>query len=290
RRRTAVDAPARHGLRPRLPLADGARDVGRERARSRARIGAGQHDPAGRWGVGLGDPRLALGITDERAARQVGRRTGSPDQRLPTVVRHRSRTRARGARRGRDGPAAGRPSERRALASGGDREAKGARMTETKEPVTQGRGYDGVSIPPAGTYELDVVHTVVGFVARHMLSKVRGQFTEFTGTIEVGELPEDSRVDVEIKEGSITTHTEKRDEQLMNGDFLEKEKHPLLTFKSTAVRPTGGTSFELDGDLTIKDITRPVTLAGEFLGWGPDMEGEAMFAASAKTTIDREDW
>ena len=163
-------------------------------------------------------------------------------------------------------------------------------MKETKEPVTQGPGYDGVSIPPAGTYELDVAHTVVGFVARHMLSKVRGQFTEFTGTIEVGGSPEDSRVDVEIKAGSITTHTEKRDEHLTSGDFLEIEKHPLLTFRSTAVRPTGGTSFELDGDLTIKDITRPVTLAGEFLGWGPDMEGEAMFAASAKTTIDREDW
>jgi len=163
-------------------------------------------------------------------------------------------------------------------------------MTETKEPVTQGRGYDGVSIPPAGTYELDVAHTVVGFVARHMLSKVRGQFTEFTGTIEVGESPEDSRVDVEIKAGSITTHTEKRDEHLTSGDFLEIEKHPVLAFTSTTVRPTGGTSFELDGDLTIKDITRPVTLLGEFLGWGPDMEGKPMLAASAKTTIDREDW
>ena len=163
-------------------------------------------------------------------------------------------------------------------------------MTETKEPVAEGRGYHGVSIPPAGTYELDVVHTVVGFVARHMLSKVRGQFTEFTGSIEVAESPEDSRVDVKIEAGSITTHTEKRDEHLTSGDFLEIEKHPVLTFKSTAVRPTGGTLFELDGDLTIKDITRSVTLSGEFLGWGPDMEGEAMFAASAKTTIDREDW
>src|SRR5439155_9356055 len=140
--------------------------------------------------------------------------------------------------------------ERRALASGGDREAKGARMTETKEPVTQGRGYDGVSIPPAGTYELDVVHTVVGFVARHMLSKVRGQFTEFTGTIEVGQSPQDSHVEVQVKTGSITTHTEKRDQHLMSGDFLEIEKHPVLTFTSTAVRPAGGTSFELDGDLT----------------------------------------
>jgi polyisoprenoid-binding protein YceI len=147
-----------------------------------------------------------------------------------------------------------------------------------------------VSIPPVGTYELDITHTVVGFVARHMLSKVRGQFTDFSGRIEVGDSPEDSLVEVEVKTESITTHTEKRDQHLMSGDFLEIEKYPVLTFTSTAVRPTGGTSFELDGDLTIKDITRPVTLSGEFLGWGPDMEGEAMLAASAKTTIDREDW
>ncbi len=156
--------------------------------------------------------------------------------------------------------------------------------------AVQGRKYQGVSIPPAGTYELDTVHTVVGFVARHMLSKVRGQFTEFTGTIEVGNSPEDSSVEAEVNTESITTHTEKRDQHLMSGDFLEIEKYPELRFTSTAVRPTGGTSFELDGDLTIKAITRPVTLSGEFLGWGPDMEGRPMFAASAKTTIDREDW
>jgi polyisoprenoid-binding protein YceI len=131
------------------------------------------------------------------------------------------------------------------------------------QSAVQGGEYQGVSIPPAGKYELDPVHTVVGFVARHMLSKVRGQFTEFTGTIEVGDAPQDSRVEVEVKTESITTHTEKRDEHLLSGDFLEIEKHPVLTFKSTAVRPTGGMSFELDGDLTIKDITRPVTLSGE---------------------------
>jgi polyisoprenoid-binding protein YceI len=63
-----------------------------------------------------------------------------------------------------------------------------------------------------------------------------------------------------------------------------------LSFASTAFRPTGGTSFELDGDLTIKGVTRPVTLKGEIIGWGPDTEGTPMLAASAKTTIDREDW
>src|SRR5438309_5523973 len=126
-------------------------------------------------------------------------------------------------------------------------------MKETKDTSIGGREYQGVSIPPVGTYELDVTHTVVGFVARHMLSKVRGQFTEFTGRIEVGDSPQDSRVGVEVKTDSITTHTEKRDQHLMSGDFLEIEKHPVLTFTSTAVRPTGGTSFELEGALTIED-------------------------------------
>ena len=91
--------------------------------------------------------------------------------------------------------------------------------------AVQGREYRGVSIPPAGTYELDAVHTVVGFVARHMLSKVRGQFTEFTGTIEVGDSPQDSRVEVEVATASITTHTEKRDQHLMRpGKFANGEQ------------------------------------------------------------------
>src|SRR3954469_2064599 len=177
--------------------------------------------------------------------------------------------------------------------TGAEPPRKGVADVSTKEPAqtaVQGRGYRGVSIPPAGTYELDPAHTVVGFVARHMLSKVRGQFTEVTGAIEVGDSPEDSRVEIEVKTGSITTHLEKRDQHLTSGDFLDVEKHPVLTFTSTAMRPTAGTSFELDGDLTIKDTTRPVTLSGEFLGWGPNMEGMPMLAASAKTTIDREDW
>src|SRR3954469_13642261 len=132
--------------------------------------------------------------------------------------------------------------------TGAEPPRKGVADVSTKEPAqtaVQGRGYRGVSIPPAGTYELDPAHTVVGFVARHMLSKVRGQFTEVTGTIEVGDSPEDSRVDVDVKTESITTHLEKRDQHLMSGDFLEIAKHSELTFSSTAVRLTGGTSFEL---------------------------------------------
>src|SRR5213594_2515571 len=102
----------------------------------------------------------------------------------------------------------------------------------------QGQEYQGVSIPPVGAYELDQTHTVVGFVARHMLSRVRGQFTEFSGTIEVEEDPPDSHVEVEVKTSSITTHTEQRDEHLRSADFFEIEKYPTLRFSSTAFRPT----------------------------------------------------
>jgi polyisoprenoid-binding protein YceI len=145
--------------------------------------------------------------------------------------------------------------------------------------------------PPApGKYELDQGHTMIEFVARHMLSKVRGRFTEFSGTIEVGERPEDSSVEVEIKAASIQTNLEQRDNHLKSGDFLELETYPVISFRSTGVRITGETTFELDGDLTVKDITNPITLKGEYLGTGLDMEGNQVFGASAKTTIDREDW
>ena len=153
------------------------------------------------------------------------------------------------------------------------------------------RVIEGVVLPSIGKYELDVGHSTVEFVARYMMvSKVRGRFTDFSGTIEVSETPEDSSVQVEIKAGSIQSNTEKRDEHLASGDFLEVETYPVLSFTSTAVRPTGGSSFEVDGALTIKDVTKPVTLACEFVGAGFDMQGNPVFGVSAKTTIDRDDW
>jgi polyisoprenoid-binding protein YceI len=146
------------------------------------------------------------------------------------------------------------------------------------------------TLPPAGKYELDPGHSTIEFVARHMISKVRGRFTEFHGTVEVGDSPETSSAEVEVVTGSVTTHLDQRDTHLKSGDFFELEKYPTFSFRSTAVRVTGDDTFEIDGDLTIKDVTNPVTFKGEYLGWGPDMNGDPMFAASAKTTVDREDW
>jgi len=152
------------------------------------------------------------------------------------------------------------------------------------------RVIEGVELPPAGTYVFDRAHTTIGFVARHMLSKVRGRFTDYDGQIVIGETPEDSSVTVEIRAASVATDDERRDGHLRSGDFFEVETYPALSFESTAVRPTGGTAFELDGNLTIKDVTRPVTLQAEFSGWGPGMNDSTIAVFSAKTTVDRTDW
>jgi polyisoprenoid-binding protein YceI len=156
--------------------------------------------------------------------------------------------------------------------------------------ATAARDIESITLPPAGTYELDASHTEVGFVAKHLLSKTRGRFTEFSGTIEVGDSPETSHVEVEVKTASVQTNFGQRDEHLKSADFFEVDEHPVMTFKSTAVRHTDGTSFELDGDLTIRDITKPVTLTGEYLGSGVDPFGNTYFSAEAKTTVEREDW
>jgi polyisoprenoid-binding protein YceI len=148
----------------------------------------------------------------------------------------------------------------------------------------------GVQLPPAGKYELDIAHTAVEFVARHILTKVRGRFTEFSGWIEIADNSEDSSAEVEIKTASIQTNTEQRDQHLKSDDFLNVEKWPVMTFRSTAVRPTGGVTFELDGELTIRDVTRPVTLHGEYLGTETNPSGVTVLAATAKTVLEREDW
>jgi len=152
------------------------------------------------------------------------------------------------------------------------------------------RSINGIELPPAGVYAFDKHHTTLGFVARHMLSKVRGRFTEFDGQVTIGETPEDSTVRVEIKADSVTTGSQMRDDHLRSSDFFEVEKNRTLTFSSTGLRIGEGNAFELDGDLTVRGITRPITLAGEFLGSGPGAQGGTLAAFSAKATVDREDW
>lgn len=156
--------------------------------------------------------------------------------------------------------------------------------------ATQIKTIEAGALPQPGTWKIDPAHTTVEFVARHVLSRLRGRFEAFSGTITVGERPEDSRVEVDIDAASIQTNTEDRDNHLRSPDFLDAEQHPRITFRSTAVRPGKGSEFEVDGDLTIRGVTRPVTLAAECVGLSKDPWGNDLVAFSANTEIDREDW
>ena len=118
------------------------------------------------------------------------------------------------------------------------------------------RTFQDVTVPEAGTYEIDPSHSVVEFVVRHLgLAKVRGRFNEFTGVIEVGEDPTGSRVDVTIQAASIDTRDARRDEHLRTSDFLDVENHPTLEFHSTSVSRRGE-DWRVEGDLTIRGVTR----------------------------------
>lgn len=144
--------------------------------------------------------------------------------------------------------------------------------------------------PEVGTWAIDPTHTVVGFSVRHLMaSKVRGSFKTFSGTIAIGDAPEASSVEVSIDASSIDTGVDDRDAHLRSGDFLDIETFPSLDFKSTGVRANGN-GYHVDGELTIRGVSKPVTLDLDYLGvmtdpWGND---KAMF--SAVTEIDREQW
>jgi polyisoprenoid-binding protein YceI len=156
--------------------------------------------------------------------------------------------------------------------------------------ITDERTVNGISVPPAGRWEFDKAHTSFAFVARHMLTKVRGHFGDYDGSIEIGERPEDSKITVELATASLTTGNEMRDGHLSGGDFFLTEQYPIVRFESTGIRLGEGNGFEIDGNLTIKDVTRPITFQAEFLGWGPGLHDTTMAAFSAKTTVERADW
>ena len=139
----------------------------------------------------------------------------------------------------------------------------------------------------AGTWTIDPVHSEVSFVVRHMMvSKVRGRFDKFEGTIVTAADPLQSRVDATVDLSSVNTGEPNRDNHIRSADFFEVESHPTMTFHSTGVRPDGD-DFLLDGDLTIRGTTRPVTLKLEVNGFGPDAYGGTRAGFSATTEINR---
>jgi polyisoprenoid-binding protein YceI len=142
----------------------------------------------------------------------------------------------------------------------------------------------------AGTWDIDASHSDVSFSVRHMMvSKVRGRFGKFSGEIVTGENLTDSSVTATLDATSIDTNNEQRDGHIRSADFFDVENHPEWTFRSTALRVDDG-DLALDGELTIKGVTRPVTLALEVNGFGPDAWGGVRAGFSASTTIDRNDF
>ena len=142
-----------------------------------------------------------------------------------------------------------------------------------------------------GNYTLDVSHTRIGFVARHaMVTKVRGQFREVEGQITIDPTnPAASTAVVTLQVASVDTGQAQRDEHLRSGDFFEAPTYPTITFRSTDVE-VEGEDIVLKGDLTIKDVTAPVTLELEYGGTAKDPFGNTRAGFEGKTTVNRKDW
>jgi polyisoprenoid-binding protein YceI len=142
----------------------------------------------------------------------------------------------------------------------------------------------------AGTWAIDPVHSDVGFVVRHMVvAKVRGRFTKFDGQIVTGENAADSSVTATIELNSIDTGNTQRDDHIRSADFFEVETYPTMTYRSTGVRQDGD-DLVLDGQLTLKGVTKDVPLRLELNGFGPDAYGGTRAGFTATTDINRRDF
>ncbi|MCA9941455.1 MAG: YceI family protein [Anaerolineales bacterium] len=142
------------------------------------------------------------------------------------------------------------------------------------------------------TWQIDHAHSHILFTVRHMMiSKVRGRFDAFRGEINFDENnPEQTMVSVEIDANSISTRESQRDGHLKSPDFLDVENYPTLTFQGKRVEQTGAQTGKLIGDLTIRGITREVSLAVDYAGTAQSPWGATSAGFSAEATIDRRDW
>ena len=143
-----------------------------------------------------------------------------------------------------------------------------------------------------GTYTIDPTHSRIGFVARHaMVTKVRGSFNDFEGSGYFdAEQPSNSRLELTIQAASIDTRNADRDGHLRSNDFFDMETYPTIAFRSTAVEVVDADSYRVTGDLTIKGVTKPVTIDFELAGTAVDPYGNTRIGLEGTTTINRKDW
>ncbi len=141
------------------------------------------------------------------------------------------------------------------------------------------------------TYAIDKAHSEAAFQVRHLVTRVRGRFTDFDGMVEFDDQnPERSTVNVTIQAKSVDTGDATRDNHLRTGDFFDAETFPTLTFRSTKVTKTGGDTFDVAGDLAIRGVTKPVTLAMAFLGKATDPWGKERLGFEGEVKINRKDF
>jgi len=141
------------------------------------------------------------------------------------------------------------------------------------------------------TYEIDPVHSSVGFSIRHFVSKTAGSFNKVTGTITVDrDNLEKSSVDATVAIASVNTASEKRDAHLQNADFFETAKFTTATFKSKAWKKTGDNAFDVTGDLTLKGVTKEIVLKTKLLGFGPGMQGAQLSGWESTLTLNRSEY
>ncbi len=142
----------------------------------------------------------------------------------------------------------------------------------------------------AGTWKLDAAHSTLGFSVRHlMISKVRGAFDSFDVTIVTAEDPTQTTIEATVDVASVNTNQAQRDAHLRTSDFFLVEEHPTMTFVSTAVT-VDGENFTLTGELTLRGVTKSITLTGEFGGVATDGYGQVHAGATATTTLNRHDF
>ena len=143
-----------------------------------------------------------------------------------------------------------------------------------------------------GTYAIDATHSRIGFVARHaMVTKVRGSFNEFEGTgFFDADRPENSHLELVIQAASIDTRNADRDGHLRSNDFFDMDQYPQITFRSTSVEQAREGEYRVTGDLTIKGVTKPVTVDFDYTGVAVDPFGNHRLGLEGTTTINRKDW
>jgi polyisoprenoid-binding protein YceI len=150
----------------------------------------------------------------------------------------------------------------------------------------------GTGVAPApGVYTLDESHSSVSFSARHlMVSKVRGRFPVSDGRLVIDEQPAQSSVEASIDVARVESGDPKRDDHLRSGDFFDTQHYPTATFRSTRIEDHGEGEFTLHGELTVRGVTHPVTLEGEYLGTQASPWNDTRIGFSAETEVNRKDW